>query len=95
MHLLLQILVAASVGGAVLHTMLLSRLRTHHPQTWMRLGHPTIFVGRLAVMRFLLNGEYVSLGDVQLTRLARFLRRYLALYVVFLLVVVAVWIASL
>jgi hypothetical protein len=91
----LQILVAASVGGAVLHTMLLSRLRTRHPQTWRALGRPTIFVGRVAVMRFLLKGEYVTLGDVQLTRLARFLRRYLALYAVFLLVIVVAWIVSL
>lgn len=95
MHLILQLLVVASLGGAVLHGMLFSRLRTHHPHTWMALGRPTIFIGRLAVMRFLLSGEYVRLGDAQLTRLARFLRRYLALYVIFLLVIIAAWLVSL
>jgi hypothetical protein len=75
--------------------MLFPRLRTRHPQTWRELGCPTIFVSHLAVMRFVLNGEYVALGDVQLTRLARFLRRYLPLYVVFLLIVVAAWIVNL
>jgi hypothetical protein len=39
--------------------------------------------------------EYASLGDVQLKRRARFLRRYLALCLVLLLVVVAAWIVSL
>ena len=95
MQLLLQILILASVGGAVLHGMLFTRLRTYHPQTWMALGRPTIFVGRLSVIRFLLSGEYLSLGDVQLTRLARFLRRYLAMYVLFLIVFLAAWMIDL
>lgn len=95
MRLLLQILFVGSVVGAILHNMLFSRLRTRHPQTWMALGRPTMFVSRLAVMRFLLSGEYGRLGDVQLVRLAHFLRGYLALYVVFIVVVLATWIVNL
>ena len=75
--------------------MLFSRLRARHTQTWRGLGCPTIFIGRLTVLRFLLSGEYSRLGDVELTRLARFLRGYLALYVVLLFVLLAAWIFSL
>ena len=96
MHTLIQILIMSSVVGGVLHAMLFSRLRTRHHETWIALGRPTIFVGtRLAVFRFLLSGNSCKLGDVQLIRLARFLRGYIALYVIFFFVVLAALTVSL
>ena len=95
MHLMLKILIVSSVVGGVLHSMLFTRLRTRHSDTWIALGRPTIFVSRLAVIRFLLSGEYCRLGDVQLVRLARFLRGYILAYAAFLLVFFFSWLISL
>jgi len=60
---------------ALVHV-LFQRLASKHMRTWESLGSPTLFgpfgIGStLKVMRFLLRGEYASLDDIVVTRLAR------------------------
>ena len=94
MHVMLQILIVSAVVSGVLHSILYSRLRARHHHTWMALGRPTIWIGRVAVLRFLLRREYYALGDAKLVRLARFLRGYLLAFAVFLLVFFFAWLIS-
>ena len=101
MHALLPILsivlfVSVGIGFVLQHTFL-SRLRTHHAQTWEALGRPTLFFNNsisnsLAVLRYLWRREYLRLGDQQSIRLASFLRSFTVFYfVLFVITVVALF----
>ena|SRR5258706_6573507 len=102
MHALLPILfialVMSAVVGFVIQHAFLTRLRTHHTPIWEALGRPTLFLNNsitnsIAVLRFLWRREYQTLGDHRSVRLARFLRSYLALYVILFTLTIGVFLA--
>jgi hypothetical protein len=81
------------VGGAV-HFALLRRLKRKHPETWKRLGEPTLFLSasaqnQIRVGRYLWMSEYMSAHDRALHRLA-FTVKALTLLTIALLVVGAI-----
>ena len=93
LSLFITLVVAAVVGLGLQHR-LLTRLRTHHVQTWEALGRPTLIINNsltnsVAVLRFLWRREYRALDDSQLVRLAGRLRVILVVYVLLFVSIIA------
>lgn len=68
-----------SLGSVFLERKLYKRLREHHPEVWEQLHAPSLwpnisFKANIAVHRFLHRGEYRSLHDPELDRIATLAR---------------------
>ncbi len=73
--LFLLAIVVVAVQFTLYHR-LTSVLKTHHSATWESLGSPSLVTrnsmhSALTMQRFLLRGDYRSLGDPAVTRLGR------------------------
>lgn len=80
-------LVLLFVVGIATVGRLLSLLRDRHPDVWLGLGSPTLFLNNsiqngLRLERFIWRKEYAQLGDKDLERLARFVRGLFVVYAV-------------
>lgn len=70
---------ALGISGFVSQCIFLRRLKNDHPQTWEKLGRPTLILNNSiangwAVFRFVQRGEYESLGDESFIKFSRFMK---------------------
>ncbi len=75
----LTAIIICAVLGLAIGRAFYQRLRRHHPETWEKLGSPTLFWNQspkvqVAVSRFLWKSSYRQLEDPVLNRLASLLR---------------------
>jgi hypothetical protein len=96
---LFWILLVCTLVGLSLHFIFLRKLRIDHPQTWVALGKPSLFLNNsignnLTCRRFLNKREYIDLNDASLTKLCNSLRVLNNAYLVFFIIVVISVIAS-
>jgi uncharacterized membrane protein YidH (DUF202 family) len=94
------ILIILAVVILYLNYKLLSMLRQNHPQKWRELGSPSLIINNsiqnnVAVLRFLKNKEYVSIGDKRVTTISRLLWRLGLIYLGLLVVVLISFLISL
>lgn len=78
-------LAITTVLGLAWHHTFLSRLRIHHPETWAKLGQPSLVLNNsiqksISVLLFLWRKEYQDLDDPETVRIGNLLRSFLIIH---------------
>jgi hypothetical protein len=76
--------------GFILDNNYFKYLKEKHPETWRKLGEPSLFYNNSMKMgdkikQFESNKEYIILNDVVLTRIINFRRNYYVFYLIIFL----------
>lgn len=82
------VLVISMMFGYFLYYRFLIYLKEKHFEKWKELGSPTLFKNNsiqtnLAVIAFLKNKDYRSMGDPELTKKSRFLWNFDVIYLIY------------
>ncbi len=97
----LILLVLLAIPSIYLHYRFLSILKERYSEKWNELGRPTLIKNNsiknnIAVLKFLKNRDYLTMGDKQLTNIAILLWTFAYIYiVVFVITLVSCYISFL
>jgi len=82
--------------GIYLHCRFVSLLRDKYPEKWKALGSPALLTNNsiknnIAIMSFLKNKEYLSIGDQELNRISKLLWNFGCIYVLFFIITIVLF----
>jgi len=97
---LIGLLVIGFLAGVFSHACIINALRRRHPETWKRLGSPTLVTNNSIhntrrLRAYIKSGDYRDLDDPRLERTIRIGRLLEVGYLMVLLVFAALFVATL